>query len=158
MRTSKLITLTAAAILAGGANVALAETSLQSGSATHGSAMSHKSQGLRHGIAPSVRSGPYARANPRELGEAGNGLHAQERERRHEMMMRTLPRLSSVGTELRIDAIVPRSVRQAAAPLPAEIQRMHPRLARDRAFRFRDQVVIVNPATSRIVAIVKAPG
>jgi hypothetical protein len=34
---------------------------------------------------------------------------------------------------------------------------MHPGFRRDRAFIFRDQVVIVNPTTSRIVAIIKTP-
>ena len=72
-------------------------------------------------------------------------------------VLRTIPRVSSVGTEVRIDAVVPRSVRQAAVPLPPEVQRMHPRFRRDRAFLYRDQVVIVNPTTARIVAIIKTP-
>jgi hypothetical protein len=38
-----------------------------------------------------------------------------------------IPRVSSVGTAVRIDAVVPRSVRQAAVPLPPEVQRMEPR-------------------------------
>jgi len=105
----------------------------------------------RQSIAPSQRT--YARANERELGEAGV---TPERMRAREVL-RTIPRVSSVGTEVRIDAVVPRSVRQAAVPLPPEVQRMHPRFRRDRAFLYRDQVVIVNPTTARIVAIIKTP-
>jgi hypothetical protein len=72
-------------------------------------------------------------------------------------MMRDIPRLSNIGSmQVRIDAIVPKKVQQAAMPLPPEVQRLHPRLRRDRAFIYGDQVVIVNPTTSRIVALFKA--
>jgi hypothetical protein len=70
--------------------------------------------------------------------------------------MRDMPRISSVGTDVRINAIVPKNVRQAAAPLPPEVRRMYPRFGQNRAFMYRDQIVIVNPVTSRIVAIVRA--
>jgi hypothetical protein len=176
MRASKLITLSAAAVLAGGANLALGQTSSQSGSAREGSSVSvqKKPLGARvgsqkmawetrkphaqrsQGIGPSARSGVYARANARELGEAGIGPGTQERSRLREAV-RAIPRLSNLrGTDIRIDAVVPRSVRQAAAPLPPAVQRLHPRLRHDRVFLYRDQVVIVNPITSRIVAIIKA--
>jgi hypothetical protein len=77
-------------------------------------------------------------------------LEAQERAR----LMEEIPRLSSIGTEPRIHAIVPRSVRRVAAPLPPSVQRKYPRFAQDRAIIYRDQVVIVDPTTSRIVALV----
>jgi hypothetical protein len=67
--------------------------------------------------------------------------------------MEEIPRLSSIGTEPRINAIVPRSVRTAAAPLPPSVQRKYPQFARDRAIIYLDQVVIVNPTTSWIVAL-----
>jgi hypothetical protein len=150
MRASKLITLSAAALLAGGANLALGNT-LQSGSSKQGgSSLSHGSM-KSHSIG--VPRGAYGRASPRELGGAGTDLIT--RERTH---MREIPRVPSVGTDIRIDALVPRSVRQAAVPLPAAVQRMHPHLRHDRVFIYRDQVVILNPATSRIVAIIKKPG
>jgi hypothetical protein len=149
MRASKLITLSAAAVLAGGANLALGNSLQSSTSKQGGSTLSHGSM-KSHNIR--VPRGAYGRANPRELGEVGT-----ERTRAN-AIMREIPRVSSVGTDIRIDALVPRHVRQAAAPLPAEVQRMHPRFRRDRAFIFRDQVVILNPATSRIVAIIKTPG
>jgi hypothetical protein len=139
MRATKLITLSAAAVLAGGTNLAL-------GSSLHSSLMQGGSLKSQHGI-----SGAYGRANSRELGEVGTDRT------RAKAIMREIPRLSSVGTEIRIDATVPRSVRQAAGPLPVEVQRMHPRFRHDRAFIYRDQVVILNPATSRIVAIIKTP-
>jgi hypothetical protein len=109
----------------------------------------------RQSIAPPQRAGAYAGAGTHELGEAGVG--AQDRAARVREMQHNIPRISSVGTALRIDAVVPRSVRQAAVPLPPHVQRMEPRFRNDRVFKYRDQVVIVDPRTSRIVAIVKAP-
>jgi len=164
MRAGKLITVSAVAILVGGTSLAtdlaIGQTS-QSGSSMQGSSLSKGSarSQKRQSIAPSQRTGFYARASTRELGEAGTGagLGAQNRTARLREMMRNVPRVASVGTDIHIDAVVPRSVRQAAAPLPLEVQRMHPRFRNDRAFRYRDQVVLVNPTTSRIVAIVKAP-
>jgi hypothetical protein len=52
---------------------------------------------------------------------------------------------------------IPRAAKFYDPPLPPEVQRMEPRFRNDRVFKYRDQVVIVDPATSRIVAIVKAP-
>jgi len=159
MRAGKLITLSAVAVLLGGANLALGQKpSPQSG------ASMQPSGSLSEGNLPGVHKrqsigparGAYARANARELGEAGAGLNVQERARLRDMV-RDIPRLSSVGTDIRIDAVVPKTVRQAAVPLPVAVQRMHPGFRRDRAFIFRDQVVIVNPTTSRIVAIIKTP-
>lgn len=128
---SKFITLSAAAFLAGGANHALA--------ASYGDSRSYNDSRSSY--------------SDSRMG----GMSGEERSRLREIV-RDIPRLSSIGsTEIRIDGFVPRSVRQAAAPLPPEVRQMHPRFSRDRAFRFRDQVVILNPATSRIVAIVKTP-
>jgi hypothetical protein len=180
MRAGKLITLSAVAVLLGGttlaSNLAVGQAA-QSGSSMHGSSQ-HKGSApkksltshtvlqktaltthKRHGIAPSQR-GTFAAASARELGEATTGATGpgtRDREAHAVEMMRNIPRVSSVGTSVRIDAVVPRSVRQAAVPLPPEVKRMHPRFRNDRVFKYRDQVVIVNPTTSRIVAIVKAP-
>jgi hypothetical protein len=178
MRASKLITLSAAAVLAG-TNVALAASSQSGnpaqGSMTQGKAQHKAQQGPRtpHAghqqisyrtatpHAQNTRGGAYAQANPRELGEAGYGTsrfwNTQERMRLREIM-HDIPRLSYIGnTDIRIDGFVPRTVRQAAVPLPPAVQRMRPRFKRAIGFRYRDQVVILNPATARIVAIVKTP-
>ena len=156
MRAGKLIILSAVAVLLGGGNLVLGQTSLQSRPSMQAPASGSQSQGVhkRQSIAPA--RGVYARANPRELEEAGAGLNAQERGRVRDML-RDIPRLSSVGMDIRVDAVVPKTVRQAAAPLPVAVQRMHPGFRRDRAFIVRDRVVIVNPTTSRIVAIIKNP-
>jgi hypothetical protein len=168
MRAGKLITLSAVAVLVGGTSLATGlasgETSPQSSSSMQGRSLDkgsarsfagHQPSQRRQSIAPSQRTGAYARASTREFGEARTGTH--DRTARVRETMRNIPRVSSIGTNVRIDAVVPRSVRQAAVPLPPEVQRMEPRFRNDRVFKYRDQVVIVNPATSRIVAIVKAP-
>jgi hypothetical protein len=152
MRAGKLMILSAAAVLAGGASLATnpgVGQAFESGSSIHG--------GPGHGGVSHAQKmrGPYARATEREFGAAGTVT--EERTHMREMM-RDIPRLSNVGTNIRIDAVVPRSVRQAAAPLPVEIQHMHPHMRHDRAFIYHDKFVIVNPTTSRIVAIVKTPG
>ncbi len=163
MRAGKLTTLSAVVVLVGGTSLAtdlaigqsphstssMQGSSLNKGSASHG----------RQSIAPSGRAGAYAGASTRELEEssAGAGPGVQGRTAGVHEMKHKIPRLSSIGTALRIDAVVPRSVRQAAVPLPPHVQRMEPRFRNDRVFKYRDQVVIVDPTTSRIVAIVKAP-
>ncbi len=164
MRASKLITLSAVAVLMGGTSFAIGQGSLQSngsmqrsGSVSQGSvqkfpgsqAGTQKRASLQSQNRQSIGPGAYARANSRELGEAGAGQGVRA-------MMRDIPRLSNIGTQVRIDAVVPKRVQQAAMPLPPEVQRLHPHLRRDRAFIYGDQVVIVNPATSRIVALFKA--
>jgi hypothetical protein len=182
MRASKLITLSAVAVLVGGTSLALGQGSLQSGSsmqrssgASQGSVRGFqpkKSLGAhqkiasetrrlrlqeRQGIGPSEKPGAYARGSARELeSSAGPGLNIQQRSRLRDMV-RDIPRVSSAGTDIRINAVVPKSVQMAAAPLPLEVQRMHPRIRQDRVFKYRDQIVVVNPATSRIVAIIKVP-
>ncbi len=179
MRAIKLITLSTVAVLAAGTSLAIGAGSSPSGSSIRQSSPMgqstprgsepNKNLSSRMSVQPKTAlvspgksklhkrqggtSGPaFARASSKEL-EAG--MNPPERPRIREFM-RDMPRLSNVGAELRVNAIVPRSVRMAAAPLPQEVQRMYPRLKRDRAFVYRDQIVIVNPATSRIVAVVQA--
>ena len=158
MRASKLITLSAVAALMGGANFAAAATAPQSGTAPQGGSTMHGANSPHHhGIGALSQGGVYGRANPREIEESDTGLSAQERMRTHKIM-REIPRLSNIGgTDLRIGGLVPHGVRQAAGPLPIEVQHMHPRFRHDRAFLYHDQVVILNPATSRIVALIKTP-
>jgi hypothetical protein len=166
MRASKLITLSAVAVLMGGTSFAIGQSTLQSGSSTQSSgsvspgsaqqkfpgshAGTQERASLQSQNRQNIRPGAYARASARELGEVGTGQGVRS-------MMRDIPRLSNIGSmQVRIDAIVPKKVQQAAMPLPPEVQRLHPRLRRDRAFIYGDQVVIVNPTTSRIVALFKA--
>jgi hypothetical protein len=153
MRASKLIVISTTAILAAGTDLAVGQGSLHSGSSMHGSSMNRDIHGSDLGGIRSHSQGPfYGRATSREM---ETGLNAQERSRLHDMV-RDMPRISNVGTDIRINAIVPRHVREAAAPLPQEIQRLYPRFRQSRAFVHRDQIVIVNPVTSRIVAIVQS--
>jgi hypothetical protein len=153
MRAVKLIAVSTVAILVGATNFAIAaQGSLQSGSSMHGSSIKKGSvHSSRLGGTPSHRGGTYARATSQEM----ESLNAQERTRLRDMV-HSIPRISNVGTEVRINAFVPRNVRQAAAPLPPQVQKMYPRFRQSRAFMYHDQIVIVNPVTSRIIAIVQA--
>ena len=166
MQASKFITLSAVAVLMGGTSFAIGQGALQggnsmqkSGSVTQGSgqqkfpgsqAGSQKRASLQSQNRHNIGSGAYGRAGTRELSEVGTGEGVRT-------MMQNIPRLSNIGsTQIRIDAVVPKRVQQAAMPLPPEIQRLHPRLRKDRAFIYGDRVVIVNPTTSRIVALFKS--
>jgi len=164
MRASKFITLSTAALLAGGATQALAASYTDSSGArsetgnylgNRGEARHYRGEETRH-----YRGEERGNRGEGYRGEARgyvSSLNSEERMRLREIV-RDIPRLSYIGdTDIRIDGYVPRMVRQAAAPLPLEVQHMHPRFRRDRAFRYHDQVVILNPMTSRIVAIVKTP-
>jgi hypothetical protein len=158
MRASKLIVISTAAVFIGGTSLAIGANP-QSGSSMHGSTNKGAviNKGALHGadlggIRSHEKSGPFARATSQEM-EAG--LNTQEHARLRDMV-RNMPRISNVGTDIRINAIVPKSVREAAAPLPPEVQHMYPRFRQGRAFVHRDHIVIVNPLTSRIVAIVQA--
>jgi hypothetical protein len=153
MRASTLIAVSTAALLVAGTNLAIGQGSLQNGRSIQGSSMSKGTLGsFEPGRIRAHKGAPaFARATSREM-EAG--LNAPERSRLRDMV-REMPRISNVGTDIRIDALVPKNVRQAAAPVPPEIQRMSPRFRQSRAFVHRDHIVIVNPVTSRIVAIAK---
>jgi hypothetical protein len=152
MRVSKLIAISTAAVLIGGTSLAIGQGSLHNGHSMPGSSMNKGSAGSSElGGIHSHRSGPYGRATNREMEAGLNGQNlSQLRE-----MVRGLPRISNAGADMRIDALVPKHVREAAAPLPPEIQQMFPRYRHGRAFVHRDHIVIVNPITSRIVAIAK---
>ncbi len=85
------------------------------------------------------------------------GLNAQQRMRLHNILStRTdIPRASNVGAgAIRVNALVPRGVRFAA--VPEQVGRSYPRFRRARVFISGDKIVIVNPKTSRIVAVLPA--
>ena len=103
----------------------------------------------RQSFAPT--GGPvYARAT---AAEAHVGLTPDQRARLRETARRELPRVSHIP-EARVNAVVPRNVQ--LAPVPEEIARYYPRFRRDQAFLYRNQIVLVDPTTSRIVAVLPA--
>ncbi|MCL2428836.1 MAG: hypothetical protein FWD12_06355 [Alphaproteobacteria bacterium] len=167
MRASKFIVLSTAALLAGSASQTFAASPATSG--TQQTEPKGHVGGHVGGHAGAMGQGQHYRGEAQtHRGEIHRDAHGEargyvttlssEEQMRLREMVRDIPRLTHIGdTDIRIDGYVPRSVRQAAAPLPLEVQHMHPRFRRDRAFRYHDQVVILNPMTSRIVAIVKTP-
>jgi hypothetical protein len=94
----------------------------------------------------------YGRANERT---AGAGLNAEQRARLREILSarRDIPRVSNLA-DVRINAVIPRSVRLAA--IPDEVVRIYPRFRGRQAFMYRNQMVVVDPLTSRIVAMLPA--
>lgn len=82
---------------------------------------------------------------------AGAGLNAEQRARLREILAarRDIPRVSNLS-DVRINAVIPRSVRLAA--IPDEVVRIYPRLRGRQAFMYRNEMVVVDPLTSRIVA------
>jgi hypothetical protein len=90
----------------------------------------------------------YARATTSDV-----GLNAQQRMRLREILSarRDIPRVSNLETDVRVNAFAPKGVRLAA--VPEEVVRIYPRFRRDRVFIHRDKFVIVDPATSRIIAV-----
>jgi len=109
------------------------------------------SQG-RQSFGQTQTTGPaYGRATERNIGA---GLNEEQRARLREMLAsrRDIPRVSNPG-EVRVNAVVPRSVRLAA--IPEEVVRIYPQLRRDQAFIYRNHLVVVDPVTSRIVAVLR---
>ena len=94
----------------------------------------------------------YARANARETGAA---LTPEQRARLREIVAarRDIPRVSNLA-DVRVNAVIPRSVRLAA--IPEEVVRIYPRFRRHQAFIYRNEIVVVDPVTSRIVAVLPA--
>ncbi len=93
-----------------------------------------------------------ARASERN---AGAGLNAEQRARLREILSarRDIPRVSNLA-DVRVNAVIPRSVRLAA--IPEEVVRIYPRFRRHQAFIYRNEMVVVDPLTSRIVAVLPA--
>jgi hypothetical protein len=93
-------------------------------------------------------SSVYGSARSTEL-----GLSAQQRVRLRDILetRRDIPRVSMAERNIRVGAVVPRGVRMA--PVPQEVARLQPRFRGNRVFFYRDEIVIVDPATLRIVAV-----
>ena len=95
------------------------------------------------------QGGPaYAHATSSELQES---LTPEHRAHIREMARRELPRVSYLP-EVRVNAIIPRDVQ--LAPVPGEIARHYPRFRNHQAFLYHNRIVLVDPATSRIVAVI----
>jgi hypothetical protein len=67
---------------------------------------------------------------------------------------RDIPRVSGGDFDVRVNARVPKGVR--LAPVPREVARIYPRFRGDRVFMYRDEIVVVDPVTSRIIAVLPA--
>jgi hypothetical protein len=101
-----------------------------------------------------AETGPaYGRASSDR--NAGAGLNAEQRARLREILAarRDIPRVSNLS-DVRINAVIPRSVRLAA--IPEEVVRIYPRFRRHQAFIYRNEMVVVDPLTSRVVAVLPA--
>jgi hypothetical protein len=131
---------------------AIADARGQATGTQRGRGTSQQPQLALHAHQPSRQTGGpvYARATASEARAAAT---PEQRLRLREMARRELPRVSYLP-EVRVDAIVPRNVQ--LAPVPGEIARYYPRFRRDQAFLYRNKIVLVDPATSRIVAVVPA--
>jgi uncharacterized protein DUF1236 len=81
------------------------------------------------------------------------GLSAEQRMRLRDILetRRDIPRVSMSERNIRVGAFVPRGVRMA--PVPQEVVRLQPRFRGNRVFFYRDEIVIVDPATLRIIAV-----
>jgi hypothetical protein len=67
---------------------------------------------------------------------------------------RDIPRVSNLDVDLRVNSVIPRSVRLAA--VPEDVVRIYPQFRRHRIFIDNDEIVIVDPVTFRIVAVLPA--
>jgi hypothetical protein len=105
----------------------------------------HARQSLRQTGGPA-----YAQATASEV---RGSLTPERRAHLREMARRELPRVSHIP-EVRVNAIVPRDVE--LAPVPGEIARYYPQFRHNQAFLYHNRIVLVDPATSRIVAVIPA--
>jgi len=80
-------------------------------------------------------------------------LNAQQRTRIHSAVFadRSVTRLSRANFDVRVNAVLPHRVH--LSPVPADVVRIHPRFRRDRVVIIEDEVVIVDPVTFRIIAV-----
>jgi hypothetical protein len=83
-------------------------------------------------------------------------INEQQRTRIRDVVVahRDIPRVSDVNVNLRVGGVVPRSVRLVS--VPEDIVRIYPRFRRHRVVIIRDEIVIVDPVTFRIVAVLPA--
>jgi hypothetical protein len=83
-------------------------------------------------------------------------IRADQRTRIHDVIVsrRDIPRVNRVDFDIRVGTVIPRNVRLVS--VPEEVVRIFPRFRRHRVFVVENEVVIVEPATLRIVAVLPA--
>ena len=83
-------------------------------------------------------------------------INEQQRSRIREVIVsrRDVPRVSNVNFDIRVGTVVPRSVRFVT--VPEDIVRIYPRFRRHRVVIVGDEILIIDPVTFRIVAVLPA--
>jgi len=83
-------------------------------------------------------------------------LNEQQRGQIRERVLaqRNIPRVRNVDVDVAVGSVIPRTVR--LAPVPVDVVRIFPRFRRDRIVIIEDEVVIVDPVTFRIIAVLPA--
>ena len=99
------------------------------------------------------RAETTGRASSSTRTDVGVNLSSEQRTRIHDMVFsrRDIPRVSNLDVDVRVNSVIPRSMRLAA--VPEDVVRIYPRFRRDRLFVYNDEIVIVDPVTFRIVAV-----
>jgi hypothetical protein len=107
-------------------------------------------------------SGAVNQREDRTTGQGAAGsranvnLTSEQRTRIHEVitMERSAPRVTSVNFDVRVGTRVPRTVR--FAPLPATVIEIAPVWRGYEYFLVRDEIIVVDPRTMEIVAVIEA--
>jgi len=83
-------------------------------------------------------------------------INEQQRSRIRDVVIsnRNIPRVSNVNFDIRVGTVVPRSVRFVA--VPEDIVRIYPRFRRHRILIVSDEILIIDPVTYQIVAVLPA--
>ncbi len=111
---------------------------------------------LRGRLGERARAETTGRAPSTRTDEVGVSLSSEQRRRIHDMVLsrRNIPRVSNPDVDIRVNSVIPRSVRLAA--VPEDVVRIYPRFRGRRVFVYGDEIVIVDPVTFRIVAVLPA--
>ena len=86
-----------------------------------------------------------------ERGEGARPLSIEQKTTLRETVLRRGPRVTNINFRVGVGAVVPRTVRVVAVPQP--ILAIYPEWAGDLYFSYGDEIVIVDPATYAIVAV-----
>jgi len=83
-------------------------------------------------------------------------INEQQRSRIREVVVsrRNIPRVSNVNFDIRVGTVVPRTVRFVT--VPEDIVRIYPRFRRHRIVIVQEEILIIDPVTYRIVAVLPA--
>ena len=114
-------------------------------------------QAPREGQAQPGQSGTQSGA---QKGQAGGGAQAQLSTEQRTQIRQTVmqvgdaPRVSSVNFSLSVGTVVPRTVKYV--PLPSRVVEIYPAWRSYHFFMVGDQIVIVEPDSLRIVAVIPA--